>query len=78
MVGIGDNESLSKPLTVSFASTIMLDFDVEVLTAFRSKEFAATLVRADVGAVDFLGSPTQVLLPLGLWGVLASRFINLA
>ena len=45
----------------------MLDFDVKVLTTFRSKELATTLVRADVGAVDFLGSPTQVLLPLGLW-----------
>lgn len=67
LVRICHNKSFSQPLTVSFASTIMLDFDMQVLTAFGSKELAATLVRADVGAVDFLGGPTQVLLPLGLW-----------
>lgn len=76
LVSVCHNESFGKSLTISFAATIMLDFDMEVLASFRSEELAATLVWTDVGTVDFLGCPTKVLLPLGLWGFRTSRLIT--
>ena len=47
----------------------MLYLDVKVLTSFGAEEFATSIIRANVGSVDFTSSPSKVLLSsvLGIW-----------
>ena len=66
LVRVSQHQVFGELLPIRLASTIMLYLDVQVLATFRSEELATAIVRANESAVDLLGSPSQMLLPLVL------------
>ena len=61
-VSISVNQSFSKLFSVGFATTVVFYFYVKILTPFRPKELAASVVWANVSSINFPGCPSKVLL----------------